>query len=49
MALQSPLVPHAELTGAAQSLADILEDQPKRTDRWKARDGCLDTKDEFLV
>ena len=34
--------------GAAQSLADRLEDQPKRTDRRKARDGYLYSKEEFL-
>ena len=45
--------PAAELTGgakeAAQSPADTLEDQPKRTDRRKARDGYLYTKEEFLA
>ena len=34
---------------ASQSRADILEEQPKRTDRRKARDGFLYTKEAFLA
>ena len=33
---------------AAQSLADMLEDQPKSPIRRKARNGYFYTKDEFL-
>ena len=33
---------------AAKDLANLLEDQPKRSVRRKARDGYLYTKDEFL-
>ena len=43
----------AERTGAAmeatQSLTVILEDQPKRTDRRKTRDGHFYTEEEFIT